>query len=378
MKRILFSLLCFFSLTSLYSESTRQMINSTTTQPTTNSNTPSLYQSEAATPPQTPLTSYSSYRPEIERQAFYIGAEYLYWKLDESGMNYAITNNSPTAYDPANMRDVMSLVRNFHQVDFHYDSGVRGWLGYRVPDYFWEIEGEYTFYYTSDRQHVTRKPPPLGILDGTFPEFTRSPIERASSRFNFHYHTARLQLARPFFVGKTILIRPFFGMQGAWISQKWAVTYTGGDGEKTFFQNNWDYEAGGIHLGLNSEWYIAYGLGLFMNGTLSSLYGNHRLLCTMDPEIFTGGPFQKITPNEHRVAQALQLSAGITWGMAFDPIAFRILLGYELNTWFNINELYRVNLAGNGTTAPNNEKIPLLTNTSLNLQGLIAGFVLEF
>lgn len=316
-----------------------------------------------------------SYRPAIESTGFYIGGEFLYWRLDECSMDYAYKNNSPPAVFVGN--DRQSIVGELIMVDSHWDPGVRGNIGYRFPNWFWEVEGEYTFYYTSDSQTTRIGNGVNAHLVGTFPEFFLGAMESTSSNFYFHYHLARLHVARRFFVGDTIFLRIFAGPQAAWIDQKWKFKYVGQDQNVSRHKSNWEYEGGGIHVGMNSDWYLGAGFSVMFNGALAALYGSHRVLSFFDFSQNTGGVMQRFQPKTHRVAQMVQLSAGVAWGIVSKWVAFKFFASYELNTWFNLQEQYRVDLTGN-TPDTLNEKVRSLTSCPLNLQGLTAGFLLEF
>ncbi len=326
--------------------------------------------------PPPPAPAAFSYRSPIDSTGLFLGGEFLYWKMDECGMDYAFENDKPPAVTFGN--DRQSIVGDLLRVDLGWDPGVRGYVGYRFPERFWEVEGEYTFYYTQADKTTRMGTGPNDRIVGTFPEFFGGLMEMVSSHFNFHYHTARAHIARRFFVGDSIFLRFFAGPQGAWMSNKWRVTYTGEDQDLSTHRNNWEFEGGGLHLGIDSDWYIGRGFSLFFNGAVAALYGSHRVFSSIDITLNTGGPFQQFGPKDHRVAQSVQLQGGIAWGKVFSEwFVIKLFAAYELNSWYNLQEQYRVDLSGN-TANVLNEKVRILTTCPINLQGLTAGFELKF
>ena len=128
---------------------------------------------------------------------------------------------------------------------------------------------------------------------------------------------------------------------------------------------------------MDSDWYLGYGVSLFFNGDLAALYATHKTSSSTKLSDNTGGPFQDFSPKDHRVVQTMQILGGIAWGKVFNYFTMRVFAAYEINVLFNIQEQYRLHLAGN-SAAPLNPKVRILTTSPVNLQGLTMGFLVEF
>lgn len=306
-----------------------------------------------------------------------IGADLLYWKMDICGMDYVFTNDKPLAVNPQ-QEESTSIVGDLKSVDFQWDPGVRLTFGYICPPSCMEIEADYTHYYTTNNETVLRPTGNNPLITGTLPEFYFGEMASANSKFKFHYHVAKLGIARKFCWSDYFSLKFIAGIQGAWLKEDWRVTYLGIDENHTFHKNNWKYGAGGLHLGLKTDWYLGCGFKAYLNGSCGALYGSHSTFSFIDPEAFTGGYFQDFSPEDTRVATAGQIQGGLSWCRQFNCFLLNLFICYELNTWFNVHEQYRVSFGGQGSTNPLNEKVRILTTCPVNLQGLTAGFSLEY
>ena len=68
---------------------------------------------------------------------------------------------------------------------------------------------------------------------------------------------------------------------------------------------------------------------------------------------------------------------GPSWQKNFCSMRAEVFAGYEINTWFNLQEMYR---SGGGTVngSPENAKQTWLSNAAIALQGLTTRVTLDF
>jgi hypothetical protein len=91
-----------------------------------------------------------------------------------------------------------------------------------------------------------------------------------------------LSLARAYYSGAKLTVRPFFGARGAWIRQNLTTTYDGSsnyldpriaEGYKHFKVSNYSASWGvGPRAGFESNWLLGYGCRLIGNGSADILY----------------------------------------------------------------------------------------------------------
>ena len=286
------------------------------------------------------------YRMPIEETAVLVGAEFLYWTVEESSLNYAVDGTGGKGITKHG--------------DFDWNPGVRAHLGYRFRRDFWEVVGQYTYFHTNGSDS-TGAP-----LTTAFPSLNIGTVSRATSGLSFDYQGVDLYLARRFLVSKALILKLMMGATGAFFDQDWTVKYFGT--EVTKIRNDWRYSAGGIRFGLDSDWYLGRGFSFVGLGSLAGLVGNYK------NDTFIGKPsmvFQNTRLSDTRGVFHVQMRLGPSYGKRFERCAFQIFATYELNVWANLQEM----LQATGTTST--FRI-IQQQSNVGLHGLTAGIHFSF
>ncbi|SRR5579862_318494 len=366
-----------------------------------------------------------SFQLPVNQSGVFSRAEFLYWKLDQAGNDYVIHKKEGTTALVADNELVLScptgsggaavctfplepltgMFGKVHAVNFKWNPGFRVALGYRFARDLWELSGVYTYYYTESSDHVKAEHfygdnhaasfPQAEVLSPTF-DVALDTVILAKAHGHFWYHIGDIELARQFCLTPMISMGFVVGPTVAFIKQRIHLTFAdnfftdmGPSGIATpsqfsFIHLDWNYDGGGVKLGVDSRWNLGGGFNLQFGGALSSVYGIYtnslkqvRQASTVTVPIgsppSTGGTASDVTITTGRVAFATRLLGGLEWNKAFRSFNLEAYVNYELNTWFNLTDQYRPRFS--------NQVTPTLRDfqdAPLNLQGITAGIGINF
>ncbi|MBS0653166.1 MAG: hypothetical protein JSR39_06495 [Verrucomicrobia bacterium] len=290
-------------------------------------------------------TAYPA-RPKNHRNAFFLTADFLYWRADLSGVPIAVKgNNASLGY-----QNKMKVI----DMDFDWNPAFRVGLGGIFGGDSWDLKAEYTRYTSNTERSVHASgdnalvpiwASATNIQTGAF--VLNEVASHASGRYHLNYNVADLELGRNYFVSRAISVRPFIGVRGAWIYQHTRFHYTGlAFAEGSNFsplttKGSSNYQGGGIRAGFNAGWHFNRYWSFFSEISGSLLYGrfdtsesmktkNHSMTSHLSAD------FNATRPN-------IEIILGLQWETYFckDRCRFSLGLGYEFVEWFLMNQFPR-------------------------------------
>jgi hypothetical protein len=310
-----------------------------------------------------------------DEQVITMDVEFLFWGIYEGALDYSVTMQngawSPTATSYAQ--------GDYNSARFNWEPGFRiGGSYFRAPRY-WEVKAFYTRLTGRGKDHSGKPDDPSVFLTGTWPQVTTSPLVQAKSRIHMNYNVADLLVDRFFNPNPHLRIRLIGGMAVAWMNQNWEIEYRDAANQGTAIRNQWKYIAAGIKTGTMVDWYwgrniYVTGSGIF--GAFMGGYWNKTLQKAKIPATATDDPQTPIR-NTHffdpRGAFSTQFSFGPSWQQNFDKNRVEFFAGYELNLWFNLQEIYR-STGG----VPSAAKETWINQSLIAVQGLTARLTVDF
>lgn len=353
----------------------------------------------------------SSQRPAfqlpIDHSGNFVNLEFLYWKLDETGLDYAVhKKQGELAYQNLNpgadQRPQDGLLGEVHQIDFEWSPGFRVGFGHRFEN-LWELSGVYTFYYTDGSDHVNVKNSNFQFIDAAIHDPAGEAITPAGinafigvligakARGQFWYHIGDIELATEFSLPRMISLRFCVGPSIAFIQQKFHATYFDNDSPSfspsqfSFYTFDWKFKGAGVKLGMDSHWNFYKEFNLLFGGAFSSIYGSYTNIFKShirgNPDLPTttfSGPLNNATFKNGRVIYGTRLLGGIEWNKAFAKWNLDLFAKYELNTWFNLTDQYRTDISTQDTSGFEQAILRQLQTPPLNLQGITVGANINF
>lgn len=307
-------------------------------------------------------------------QIFSVSAEFLYWSVAEGGLDYALKMKQD-AWGPT-----PSFAQGkFERGAYGMDPGFRlGALFFRALHY-WEIRCQYTRMTSHGKDRAGKPDAPEQFLTASWPQIFTNPVTGAHSRLHLNYNVFDWLVTRVFFPNPHLRLRVAGGALAAWMDQDWRVAYNDSTPNFTKVRNSWDFVGAGLKTGTLIDWYwtgdlYLTGQGFF--GVLMGSYSNHsKQTTTFQP---TGAdnpaiPVRKTHYKDARPAVAAQMFLGPSYQKNFPCSRIELFAGFEMNIWFNLQEIYR-----STSGAPSQAKETWINTALLALYGLTTRLTVDF
>ena len=339
-----------------------------------------FYTSEAAAakpapqqPP--PLVPYDADLFHKDLEVCYGSAECLYWTVNEGALDYAEKMRQP-AWSPTTPSYASGKVQN---ASFDLDPGLRIAAGYFNASKYWSVQAQYTHLINRGKNRAGKPSAGNEYLTGTWPQITSNPLTHAHSNIFFDYNLFNLAIDRVFIPNPHLRMKLEAGLSMAWMQQDWKVQYFDATGGNTTIRNRWHYTAGGLFAGLLGDWY--WGKDIYLTGgTIGGLYmggysNQSKQTTTFQP---TGSdnptlPVRDSKMNDTRPSLFVQFYIGPSYQKNFDSHRIELFAGYELNGWFNLQEIRR-----SSSGSPSSAKETWINSSMLSLQGLTTRLTIDF
>jgi len=165
---------------------------------------------------------YVSQGPNI-----YANIEFIWWQPVLNGTGYAY--NGVTDFD--NPPPGISVIAGkLGRPNFGFEPGFKVALGGHFDHDGWNIEAEYTYLPASAKSSITTTRDKgastlFAIVTG---DGTVGPIaiSQASEKWKHHFNLLTAALGRNFFISKYLTLKPFIGMDAAWLGDKLSQQFT--------------------------------------------------------------------------------------------------------------------------------------------------------
>lgn len=346
---------------------------------------------------------------------FFIEGDLLWWKAREDGLSFAtntsstqftLNNNDPSVYNNNNPNQLSpSFSSTLENPSFHAEFGVRAGLGFNLPYDGWDISAYWTHLTSNSHQNTVTAD--ASKNERIIPEYQsiKLPDEfitytSATPNWKNHFNVLDVELGREFFVSRKLTVRPFVGIRGAWIHQKYTVSANGATGPNQapvsfkdntgteFSSNNLvlnsqsvmksDFDGAGPRLGFDTEWSLGAGFSIYGQAAASLMLGeftpnfNNNTLITynnVDGETLTPSNTNTSTNDAsfHNTTAATDLGLGFRWARTFasDSFGLCIDLGWEQHIFFNQNQFIVTTNTINPSYTPTGGPVNLATLSSL-------------
>ncbi len=332
---------------------------------------------------------------------FFLTGDFLYWQAEEDDLDLtskvSIDIVSPTRRINADSKK---------RLHFHWDPGFRIGAGYMfgASDAL-ELFANWTRFHTSAHGHYSMSIPVIMSGETQFigkwlPGFLGD-IYVAKGNWRLHFNTIDLSLGRNFFLSKRLSVKPYVGLRGALIDQKYKIVYRALNVDNdilfpdTGMNAKNDFNGVGLRTGSEFQWHFSKQWNLFGSLSASIIRGRFDLKQNFNTarlnaemtEIISGTFEYRNHFWTNRVNLEEQL--GLQWETFFGRNKSRVShlsIGafYELGQWFQQNELSTIVFDPDPTIggAPTGSLGEIIEENEkhgdLNFQGLTVRACLKF
>lgn len=332
-------------------------------------------QSQVCQPCVEPSPIIFCWRPDTEQPTSWARGEFLMWTAEAGDLDYAIRNF------PVPQSSDVGQIGEVEESKFGWNPGFRVALGHRFRPDFWELEAVYTYVNIDGSTKVSDPAASNRVVAPTLPSVSAQDTILASSCVNLYYSVFDLKLARSFLPSKRLIIRPQVGLTGAWIDRDFNVTYSGNGFPANKVKNRLEYEfsGGGMRVGLDADWYLGSGFSLFSKASLAAVLGYYKNTTeTSTNNATTVNPPANIEDSrydDNRIVTHIQVQLGPAYGKVWNDMGILLFAGYELNAWYNVEEVRTATTLSSSSMAA---RRTLINDSTLGLHGFVGKIQVNF
>lgn len=305
-----------------------------------------------------------------------IFTDVLVWSAQETCSDWAFVVAPPFASPPA-APITGNFEANLKAVNFDWNVGLRTGVSYTFERDYWDTRLYYTWYRTSGSSHLN--PQPGLVIQSQFiatdflltlPGFSTS-FNGAKVKWNILFNMFNWDLGRIFYLGQSLSLRPYIGLQGGWIHQniisEWFHSNTPFpyDAREKIKHHFWGI---GPDLGVNTKWNFwknpRHALSLYGDFGLVFMWGHWSV--NEVAHTTAGVTTINTQPDRDMGSLTFKGSAGFVWNVRLNKnwSLFTFKLGYEFQLWTQQLQFFQ-HFSG-------------ILNNALLLQGVTGRFLIEF
>lgn len=293
----------------------------------------------------------------------YFTGSFTWWKAHQDNMFTGVATNAATPAEVdsgfAGTTALSHTVLTSRKPS--YKPGFKVGVGWNTGSWDnWTLNAEYTWFHPGDGKDDADDDcgecgcatqillvPTCGCPDG----FLASDL---TSKWKPRLDIIDVNLGRPAYQGKHLVLSPFFGLRTMWIRQDWNVSYdaienTGGaitpvgTYSKSAYSKAWSL---GPRIGVDGNWLFGCGFRMIGNASASLLYTRYTALSyssnipngSDEPEALVNPVKWNYGKNYGTVRPNVEIDAGLGWGMYIgDCYHFDLAATYDFHTFFAQN-----------------------------------------
>ncbi|MFY7842992.1 MAG: Lpg1974 family pore-forming outer membrane protein [Rhabdochlamydiaceae bacterium] len=302
-----------------------------------------------------------------------ISGSFLYWKVQEDGIAYALKNHN------ANQSAVAIIEGKMKNIQSDYHPGSRLGIGLNLPHDGWDLGLTWTRFFNHEHNSSYAVVGGSNLYPTLVHPSTSTPsgnLSHAEATRRLHLNMADFSLGREFFVSKYLTLRPHAGLKSAWIRKKLDANYSYTDGNSLaqvapqFQSKFWGI---GLGTGLDAFWSLGNSLSLYTQGHIGMLRGHFDL--NQKQKQIAGSSVSVDTNVRNHInttKPVSRLAAGLAWENRFnDDNAFlRLQAGWEQQSFVGQNQYMKF--------VTNPEYIHVANQGDLSFEGWTLSIQLDF
>jgi Legionella pneumophila major outer membrane protein precursor len=301
-----------------------------------------------------------------------ITGDYLYWTAREDGLYFAqkgFSDPSPSFPPSADSSSFHGTLKKLHP---RWTSGARIGIGLNFPKEGYDAILYWTWF--SSQSHASARSSRGSLLPlWATPDFPPpTSATRAKGHFDLNLNLLDLEWGRSSWFGGSFSLRPFFGLRGAWITQRLKTQFAFTTLPIVFerLRSEADFHGGGLRAGIDTRFALPHKFSICGLASGSLLYGQTDNGLRIKEDHIT---IARTKDHSWEGLSTLQMSLKLGWDSHFakDRLHIEFHVGWESNIWFSINTMnHFMNHLRQGSY--------FKENGNLAMQGLVAGGRFDF
>ncbi|MEI8125052.1 MAG: Lpg1974 family pore-forming outer membrane protein [Parachlamydiaceae bacterium] len=297
-----------------------------------------------------------------------LGADWLYWQVQEDGLNLGTAETATPNFGLAT-----DLDKHNTNPKFQYENGYRVNIGYELPCDSWDLDIAYTYMPASARTpNFSSDDTTTGqffVNSDSFPildDFDNSGIAQGfSGKWDANLNCVDVDMGRTVCFGECLKIRPHIGFRAAWMDQKlYANLFVNVDTTETvdnLAKMKETFTGYGVEGGLWGDWQLGCGFSVIGHVGGSILYSEFNihqssLIVTTtgigSDDVIVAETTSRLSETIHTGTPTMDYFVGLQYDDCFCDMLFSMVAGWEQHIIFDANRLstHRGNLVTQGLT----------------------------
>ena len=266
----------------------------------------------------------------------WLSLSFIYWQVKEEGLtlgHYLSQNTEETV-----------TINNPINISFDYTPGFKVGMGYNLERDDWTVYLEYTRLksnntFTKDISDTFGNNTWLesSWLNNINSDGSYSFLK---SKWEIDYNIFNLTIGRPFYLGKKVLCKPFYGLKAGWMDQKYNIESIDKNKidvsitNKYFVKDNQDTWLIGPYSGIDTDCLLGCNLRLYNSISGSLTYQNFKTKINEACPVQVNNPTENIFKGKNIISALtpnIKLSLGFGYGTYFsnNKLHIDITAGYD-------------------------------------------------
>lgn len=280
-----------------------------------------------------------------DRECEYVDLELLVLTL-LNNQAVGAKNNQPSQLGTAEDPLVATKIKN---MEWQWRPGFRVTVGYFNAPKYWEVMGQYTFFYDKGKRHL--KTPGTGSqqylhMVSYLPQQTAmgytsdaNPITSIQASGDLYYNDLSTLVSRNFYPNPHLRLRVIGGLTSMWshLTSQTKNTFLNIENEviSRFHTKYWGV---GFRMGAGADWY--WGKDFYLTGKVfwsivTGRWNTSNKISLSDKTLITA-------PHDaaYKTVQNFQFLFGPSYQKSYTKTRLELFVGYEFNAWLNALTTY--------------------------------------
>jgi len=263
---------------------------------------------------------------------FIVSASFIYWQPEMMGIDLGYIQSN----------DLSTQAHSVVNFDSDYYPGFKILLGTHYDYDNWNINARYTRYHANEKDKNSKG----DIIFHVFSDSVTITPLRSIWTPKIDYFD--LEVGRPYYNGKHLVIKPYASVKGGWSKQKFRLTaeLSNENQEATFRTKSWFLGPRGA---LDINWLLTNDFRIFLDSSVSLMYQKFKTKDRFISKFYNSLTYTtKFDTKSIQLTPAIDFNPGLGWSTYFDHNNWHVDLfaAYNFVYFFNQNEFLSVDTRG--------------------------------
>lgn len=285
---------------------------------------------------------------------FTVGADWLYWKQEQSNMEFALLTDTT-----GSTLELDSFRGDFIQPKHEFHNGFRVWAGYALPCNGWDVTVSYFNLPTNVKRAtaIASEAQTIFVNPTLFPINDFDGFSSLALKWNTNLQNIDVDIARTICFGECFSLRPHVGFRALWMDQKYRFAADLLDSETLPIGDNFlagrikeKFQGYGVEGGVWAAWDFGAGFSLVGHVGGSLLYSkfcNHgdSVAFNVLGDVETTFEIASFRKDYFLGTPTMDYFVGLRYASDFCDTELSAHIGWEQHVYFDVNQL--ANVSGN-------------------------------